>query len=201
MVEVLGVTWPVWLTTLQRALFPPGRPMLLELTEIEDESSFDFIFDQVVEQLRIQDRLWDAVDGRLRLILGVIGIILAAMLQGLTRGLEPPHQPLAFITGASAGLAVGLFLVAGATVAWAYRPREFDWPPKPQGLADFYRDKTRLETRAAVLGTMLAAYDANARVIRQKVRAFKAGFVLSAAAVGLLGVAIVSDIALHTAPP
>src|SRR5256885_2245695 len=101
-----------WMARLVRAVIcpavsahPPGdRPPLDE--EFEDESSFDFIFDQVVGQLQFQNQLWDIVDGRLRLILGVIGIILAALLQGITRGLEPPRQPLSLITGASAIVAV-----------------------------------------------------------------------------------------------
>ena len=190
-----------WLLRVLLDRRQPAAPRPPPAGEAEEESSFDFIFTQVVHQLEFQNQLWDVVDGRLRLVLGVIGIILAALLQGLTRGLEPPHQPLAFTTGAAAILAVLLFLVAGAVVAVAYWPREFDRPPKPRGLVDYYQDKTGLETRAAVLGTMLAAYDSNAKVIEQKMRAFRWAFVLTAAAVGLLGVAVVSDIAVHTAPP
>src|SRR5689334_16847931 len=106
---------PVRLGRVLRALpcvQQPGPPLpATPGGDAEEESSFDFIFTQVVYQLEFQNQLWDVVDGRLRLVLGAIGIILVALLQGLTRGLEPPRQPLAITTGAAAILAVALFLV------------------------------------------------------------------------------------------
>jgi hypothetical protein len=93
------------------------------------------------------------------------------------------------------------FVAAGVIVAWAYRPRDFDWPPGPRGLADNYLDTAERDTRAVVLETMLAAYDANNRVIEEKVKAFNLAFGFSAGAALLLGVTIISDIVCHTSGP
>jgi hypothetical protein len=110
--------WRVHL--LRRAL---GRrelePAQAEPSGIDPESrdswrSLDYVHDQVVDQLEAQSDRWDVVDGRLRLILGVIGIVFAAAAafqRGLASGAAAvaPLQISFWIVAAVVG-AVVLFL-------------------------------------------------------------------------------------------
>ena len=72
----------------------------------------DYVHDQTLEKLTAQYEAWNVVDGRLRLVLGVIGIIFAAAL-----GLQRSTAPIPFWVGVLAILAMVLFLLAGVLVA------------------------------------------------------------------------------------
>jgi hypothetical protein len=66
---------------------PP--PVPAHSRDPEDPSSWvgiDFILERLDTQLTTQAKLWEEADGRLRTILGVIGIVFAATLGLLPRG-------------------------------------------------------------------------------------------------------------------
>src|SRR5215212_8047990 len=87
--------------------------------------SLDYVHDQVQAQLEEQSELWDTVDGRLRLILGVISIVFAAAAAFQRASPAAGGAPLPFWVGAAAIGAVSLFLAAAGIVAWAYWPTDF----------------------------------------------------------------------------
>jgi hypothetical protein len=155
--------------------------------------SLDYVHERVLAQLDAQSDLWDVVDARLRLILGVIGIVFAAAL-GLQRG--PALIP--FWAGALAVAAVILFLAAGIVAAWVYWPSPFDRPPDPASLRGQYLTTDPRVSKLEVIDTAIEAYNKNQRVIDRKNFAFKVAFVLAGIATGLLGGAIIAQVAAQT---
>jgi hypothetical protein len=163
--------------------------------------SLDYVHDQVQTQLDEQSKLWDAVDGRLRLILGVISIVFAAA-AAFQRSLPATGgSPLPFVVGAGAISAVSLFLIAAGIVAWAYWPTDFDRPPKPHELRNHYLTTDPREVKLIVIDSTLLAYTGNQRIIERKNRAFKVAFGLTAVATILLGTAFIGQVACQTAAP
>src|SRR5262245_45539998 len=83
-----------WLLTFRRWLAERIAPPEEEVSPDEDYDpledpdnwkSLDFIHDQTTAQLKQQWDIWNVVDGRLRLILALVGIVFAAVL-GFQRG-------------------------------------------------------------------------------------------------------------------
>jgi hypothetical protein len=164
--------------------------------------SLDYVHEQIQAQIEHQSDVWDTVDGRLRLVLGVIGIAFAGAL-GLRSfsGGNGTTVFLPFLVGLLASLAVGVYLVAAAIVGIAYLPMNFDWPPKPAALRDAYLLKDTRETKLAVLDTLIAAYVANEQAIARKITAFVWAFTLTAVATIMLGIALIGNIAWQTYAP
>lgn len=156
----------------------------------------DYVHDQTLEKLKAQYETWNLVDGRLRLVLGVIGIIFAAALR-----LQRATAPIPFLVGVIAILAMALFLVAGILVACYYASLDFDRPPQPKILLDEYLFVDEREAKMAVIDTSIKAYDKNQDILAKKVRAFNLAFVLTAVATVLMGLAVITQIACQTASP
>jgi len=101
----------------------------------------DHVHDRILAELDAQERRWQEVDSRLRMVLGVIGIVFAvagAFVRGglpgivLGSGSTPStFIPLPFWVGAAVDMAILLYLLAGAMVAWAYLSRSFNRPVGP----------------------------------------------------------------------
>lgn len=159
--------------------------------------SLDYVHERVLVQLDAQSDIWDDADERLRLILGVIGIVFAAAL-GLQRTVSPTTAPLPALVGTAAIAAILIFLIAGAIVAVAYWPTPFDRPPKPSSLRDLYLTTDERETKLIVIDSIIAAYNHNEVVLARKIGAFKLAFVRTAAATGLLGLAVILEIGRQT---
>jgi len=86
-------------------------------TEDEEENSQELVYGLIWEQIQRQATQWDALEGRMRLILGVVSIVFAATigLRAVVRGAELVRVPW-WVT-VPAGLAVIAFLVAAAIIA------------------------------------------------------------------------------------
>jgi hypothetical protein len=185
------------------------RAPSLEAEDPEQPSSWhalDYVHDRVAGQLQEQSRLWEETDGRLRLILGIIGIILAATLGLLPRGtttvttangLAQAPLLLPFGVGAAAVLALGLYAVAGVVAAVAYWPRTFSWPPAPEALRQYITSDPR-EIKLLVLDEMLDAYAANSVWIGWKIRLFRWAFVVATAATAFLGAGVIMEVLQFT---
>ena len=167
----------------------------------------DYVHATVAGQLKEQAELWEDADGRLRLILGVIGIVFAVTLGLLPRGTvtiatpnggtstEPQFLPFLVGTPAIAGLV--MFAVAGSIALVAYWPGEFNLPPAPDSLRKYITSNER-EVKLTVLDEMLDAYDANKVWLGRKFLAFRWALVLVAIATGLLGAGVIIDLAQVT---
>lgn len=163
--------------------------------------SLDYVHDQVRAQLDEQSKLWEGVDGRLRLILGVISIVFAAAAAFQRSSPVSGGTLLPFVIGAGAIGAVSLFLIAAGIVAWAYWPTDFDRPPKPHELRELYLTTDPKEVKLIVIDIILLAYTGNQAIIERKNLAFKVAFGLTAIATILLGVAFMGQVACQTVAP
>jgi hypothetical protein len=198
---------PSWLRTwLLERLEAAGPIDEAEEGEIDPDDpanwlSLDYIHDQVQEQLKAQSDLWDAVDGRLRLILGVIGIVFAASATFQRQVTLGGTAQIPFWIGLFVGLAVVLFLIAGAIVAVAYWPQEFNRPPDPIDLRNRWLTTEPEEVKLIVIDSILEAYNDNEDVIERKNDAFKAAFVLTAVATAVMGLALIAQLTCQTVAP
>lgn len=126
------------------------------------------------------------VDGRLRLLLGFIGVIFALALNFVSEfGL------LDLAVRSLIMLALVLLIFAAIVAGVAFVPRPFERPPTPSTLFQDYLPIEPTETRFDVVATMVQAYNENAEVIDGRLRLFKAAFALLGFAVLLLGIAII----------
>jgi hypothetical protein len=188
------VAW--WDRLLQR-IFPLPQPDRIEVNPEDPESwrSLDFIHEQVTAQIKQQWDIWNVVDGRLRLILGVVGIVFAAVL-GFQRGpthLTPVVVDLLFI-------AILCFVLAAVIAAIVYIPMNFSWPPEPGALREQYLLSDPRDTKLAVTDTIIEAYTENWKRIERKVNGFRIAFGLSAVAVVALAAALFFHIRGQVAP-
>jgi hypothetical protein len=180
----------------------PGAP--LDPNDPAAWLSLDYIHNEVRAQLEAQAQLWEVVDGRLRLILGVITVVFAvggALFQRTSWQAPSGGAPFPFIVGACAVIAIILFLGAAGVVAVAYWPSGFDRPPAPQPLVDAYLDIDPREVKRAVVDMMVVAYTGNEQIIARKNTAFKLAFVLTALATGLLGIGLLFQFSCETSAP
>ena len=140
---------------------------------------------------------------RLRLILGVITIVFAAAGALFQRSSwQAGGAPLPFTVGAATVVAVLLFLGAAAIVAWAYRPAEFDRPPKPAELRDLYLTTDPRRVKLIVIDSILEAYTGNEAVIQQEESGLQAPHSdLRQRGTGFLGVALMVQVTCETKVP
>jgi hypothetical protein len=162
----------------------------------------DYVHNRITDQLREQSRLWQEVDGGLRLILGAIGVVFAATLGLLPRGSAPVATPagtvqellyLPFWVGALAVGAIGLFALAGLVALVAYWPRTFSLPPAPESLREYVTSDER-EIKLIVVDAMLDAFAANSVWLGRKLQLFSWALVLASMAAGLLGISVIMEV-------
>jgi hypothetical protein len=162
----------------------------------------NYAHDRVTAQLSEQSRVWEEVDGGLRLILGAIGVVFAATLGLLPRSsatVTTPAGPmqeflyLPFWVGALAVGAMGLFALAGLLALAAYWPRTFSWPPAPESLREYITSDER-EVKLIVLDAMLDAFAANSVWLGRKLQLFSWALALAALAAGWLGASVIIEI-------
>lgn len=180
-----------------------GDPEAAESDDAEDPGnwlSLDYVHDQVQSQLEAQSELWDVVDGRLRLILGVIGIVFAASATFQRGASQAGAALIPFGIGLAVIVAVALFLAAATIVAFAYWPQKFNRPPDPLDLRSRWLTTDPSEVKLIVVDSMLDAYNDNEAVIEAKNRAFKRAFVVTAVAIALMGLALVGQVNCQMMP-
>jgi hypothetical protein len=162
--------------------------------------SLDYVHDRILEQLDAQNARWEAADGRLRLILGLISVVFA-----VTIGLVPKTASAAteqvylpFWVGAPPIAATGVFLTAGLIAVSAYWPMKFSRPPAPDELRDKYLTTDPSITKLETIDTILLAYSRNEVVLTFKFLAFKIAVILTTVATGLFGGAAIIQLLLVT---
>jgi hypothetical protein len=167
----------------------------------------NYVHDQVAAQLKEQSDLWEEADNRLRLILGVIGIVFAVTLGLIPRGtVSVPSaeggaatvpQLLPFFVGVPAIVGLVLFGVAGVVALVAYWPRDFNLPPAPDSLRKYITSNER-EIKLTVLDEMLDAYEANKVWLGRKFLAFRWALIITGIATAALGAGVIIQLAQVT---
>jgi hypothetical protein len=167
----------------------------------------DYVHDRVVAQLEEQGALWEDADSRLRLILGVIGIVFAVTLGLLQRattivanasgGTTTVPMYLPFLVGVPAIVGLSLFAVAGVIALVAYWPRDFNLPPAPGSLRKYITSSER-EVKLTVVDEMLEAYEANTLWLGRKFLAFRWALIITGIATAALGFGVIIQLAQVT---
>jgi hypothetical protein len=158
--------------------------------------SLDYIEEVIQDRMVRQSDSWDLVDGRLRLVLGVVGIIFAAVL-GFQRGSAQVDYHVALLVN----MAVAFFLLAGLIAALAYWFGEFNWPPDPDDFRAYLTTDPRITKRELVDSMIARGYNRNRVYLLWKSRAFRAAFLLTVAAIILLAGALMSHIMAQAKDP
>jgi hypothetical protein len=187
-----------------------AAPNTAPVRDPEDPASWiglDYVHDLVLAKSEQQLKLWEEADGRLRLILGVIGIVFAVTLGLLPRGTITVAAEngvtstvpvlLPFLVGALAIAGLVLFALAGVVSVVAYWPRGFNRPPAPSGLRKNIITNER-EIKLAVLDKMLDAYESNELWLERKFVAFRLALVITAMAAAALGASVIIQLAAVT---
>jgi hypothetical protein len=181
---------------------PAGPPVAVDDNPENPSNwlSIAYVHDRVLEQLVAQNDRWEAADGRLRLILGLISVVFA-----VTIGLVPKTASsasdqvyLPFWVGAPAVAAAAVFLAAGLIAVRAYWPMEFDRPPAPDALRNEYLTTDPRITTLENVDSILVAYARNEVVLNFKFRAIKMALILTTIATGLFGAAAIIQLLLVT---
>jgi hypothetical protein len=195
--------WLLSADELERLGSPPVASQVMPAAEppFEPEDpanwvSLDYIEEVVQDRMERQSDAWDLVDGRLRLILGVVGIIFAAVL-GFQRG----QSQLDYHVVVLINLAVALFLFAGIVAALAYLPGDFNWPPNPEDLRLYQTTELRKTKKDIVDSMIFRGYNRNEVLILRKTNAFRLAFGVTAVAITVLAVALMNHIAGQSREP
>lgn len=173
--------------------------------------SLDVVYDRVLAQLDAQSERWESADGRLRLILGLIGVVFAITSSFVTRAVAAsPAAPAAsspsiaellflpFFVGAPLIAGTSLYLAAGLLSVCAYWPLRFYRPPEPLDLRNEYLTTDPRVTKLEIIDTILLYWDRNEMALQWKFRAFKVAVVLTTIATGLFGSAVIIQLLVTT---
>jgi hypothetical protein len=179
------------------------NPGTVDVTDPNDPASWkslDYIHDQVMAQIDAQLEQWNAVDARLRLVLGVVSLVVAVAASFFQRpAASDPAALLPWWIGWLMIAAIVGLLISAAIAVIGLWPSKMDRPPQPDRLRDEYLLVDVRTTKLDVVDTLLAAYDLNDDRIEWKFRCFKLSFLVAALGIGLLGVAVIGYISTQMA--
>jgi hypothetical protein len=162
--------------------------------------SLEYVHDRVLDQLDAQNARWESADQRLRLILGLIGVVFAITSSFVSRAVASVSSPfgpsieplfLPFWVGTPLIAGVALYLLAGLIAVVAYWPLKFWRPPEPRLLRDQYLTTDPRLTELETVDTVLLYWEQNEQALNWKLRAFKFAVVMSTIATGLFGAAVI----------
>ena len=164
--------------------------------------SLDVVHDQVVQLITEQEALWNDLNERLRLIVGLIGIAFAAALGLRGFGVGDTAYFVPFWVGLLAGTAVAVYVMAALLAAISVLSRgNFNRPPRPRTLRDIYLLQDPRRTKLAIVDTLIAAYTANGDLIARRNGQFLWALAAAGAATVMLGAALIGNIAWNTFAP
>jgi hypothetical protein len=147
--------------------------------------SLDVVFGETKAAVERQSEEISSLDMKLGVLLGLAGIILAALLGFL---FNPQCGDLAtkgFIT-----LAVVLVLASLICAALGYRTRKYEIAPAPKELRKFYLMEDLKKTKLVLLDTLVKVYYRNKKRIETKVRYTNISFIFVFSGALMIGVTL-----------
>jgi hypothetical protein len=163
--------------------------------------SLNDVYERVLAQLDAQNDRWESIDGRLRVILGLIGVVFAISSSFAARGTGgPPGEPtlLPFWVGTLLIAGLALYFTGGLIALTAYWPLTFHRPPQPADLRNEYLTTDPRITRLEIVDTILLVYPSNEHALQVKFRAYRFALVLTTMATGLFGAAVIIQLLMIT---
>lgn len=148
--------------------------------------SLDVVLSEIKTALADQSELISSSDIKLGVLLGLSGLILAALLGSTSVYYSNMATRVLFI------LAVALILVSLLSTTWGYWIRKYKALPSPSALREFYLMEEPQKTKLALVDYLCSVYDWNQKRLVSKLRCLKISFICV-----LLSAIIMGVIVLH----
>ncbi len=151
--------------------------------------SLDIVWSETKAALDRQFEQSSALDMKIGVVLGLSGVILAALLGfPLIRSGDMVTKGL--LIAAVALVLVSLLLAAVA----GYWIRKFEWAPLPRALREFYLTEQSEVTKLAIVDAQLTAYDWNKKRIVLKARLMHTSFDFILSGALIIGVTLLYNL-------
>lgn len=157
--------------------------------DAESVPSLDVVFSETKAAVERQFEEISSLDMKLGVLLGLAGVILAALL-GFLFG--PQYGDLA--TKGLIITAVVLILVSLLFAALGYRTREYETAPAPEALREFYLKEDQKTTKLVVLDTLGAVYHRNKKRIVTKTKWMNISFIFVFSGALMIGVTLLYNL-------
>jgi len=150
--------------------------------------SLDIVLNETKVALDRQFEQISSLDVKLGVLLGVSGVILAAILGFLLK------DNTDLVTKVLVLCTVALVLISLVLASWGYRIRKYKGPPNPIALREFYLVEEQERTKLAVVDYLCSVYDWNQKRITSKVRYTHFSFVSVFLGAVIIGVTIIYNL-------
>jgi len=146
--------------------------------------SLDVVLSETKSAVDDQSARISSLDTKLGVLLGLSGVILAALLS---------FHPFYWGNIAIKQLliaAIGLILVSLFSATWGYWIRKYKAPPDPTALRKFYLTEEQEKTKLAIIDYLSSVYEWNQQRLANKVKCTHISFVFVLLAAITIGVTI-----------
>lgn len=146
--------------------------------------SLDVVLDQTREAVHEQSERISSLDTKLGVLLGLSGVMLAALVSSPSiRSATPPVRIMLIV-------AVALIFCSLLAAAWGYWIRKYQVAPDPMILRQAYLSEAPEETKLALVDYLATAYVWNQRRIVSKVWCTHISFILLLIGATTIGVTV-----------
>jgi glucan phosphoethanolaminetransferase (alkaline phosphatase superfamily) len=147
--------------------------------------SLDTVLSETKAVVDDQSARISSLDTRLGVLLGLSGVILAALLSFTsTRCIDLGTRWLLII-------AVILILASLLSATWGYWMRKYKAPPDPMALRTFYLTEEQEKTKLAIIDYLSSVYQWNQPIIEKKVKYTRISFASVLIGTIIIGVVII----------
>ena len=147
--------------------------------------SLDTVLSETKAAVSEQSARISSIDTRLGVLLGLSGVILAALLS------FPSIRYGDLATKWLLIAAVVLILVSLLSATWGYWIRKYKAPPDPMALREFYLTEEQEKTKLAIIDYLSSVYGWNQPIIEDKVKYTRISFASVLLGTIIIGVIIV----------
>ena len=147
--------------------------------------SLDTVLSETKAAVSEQSARISSIDTRLGVLLGLSGVILAALLS------FPSIRYGDLATKWLLIAAVVLILVSLLSATWGYWIRKYKAPPDPMALREFYLTEEQEKTKLAIIDYLSSVYSWNQPIIEDKVKYTRISFASVLLGTIIIGVIIV----------
>jgi hypothetical protein len=160
----------------------------MEREEVPLLPSLDVVLSETKAALEDQSERLSSLDTKLGVLLGLSGVILAALLVfPLTYNVDIATRWLLIA-------AVALILASLLSATWGYWIRKYKAPPSPSALREFYLMEEPQKAKLAVVDYLCSVYDWNQKLLESKVRFTHGSFIFVLLGALIIGVTILLNL-------
>ncbi|MGD0780505.1 MAG: hypothetical protein ABR954_07000 [Dehalococcoidales bacterium] len=150
--------------------------------------SLDTVLSETKAAVDDQSARISSLDTRLGVLLGLSGVILAALLSFPATHCSDSGTKYLLI------IAVVLILVSLLSATWGYWMRKYKAPPDPLALREFYLTEEQKKTKLAIIDYLSSVYEWNQPIIENKVKYTRISFASVLIGTIIIGVVIILNV-------